>query len=148
MMEMAQFLTSQQVVDGLNTLVKTLGSSLTMYLVDASPWVNRRSSGDMEALRSIVADQRQLIDDLGTAIIDRRGVVERIAFPTAFTDLNDLSLEYLLREAAKFQARDLQTIESALDKLQSDPEALALGQRVLGAAKGHLEMLKQCNSQQ
>ncbi len=136
----------QSVIKGLNMLVQTLSSSLTIYVVNASPWVRRESSCDMGVLESVVADQRQLIDQLGTAILDRRGIVVQGAFPTEFTDLNDLSLDYLLKEAAKFQRRDLQTIEIALDKLDSDDDALALGQRVLGAAKAHLEMLNGCNS--
>lgn len=137
--------TSERVIAGLNLILTTLRQSLTMYLADSSPWIAGDTSNKLATLRSIVADQRRLIDELGTAIIARNGVAGRMGFPTEFTGMNDLSFDYLVQQAAeKYVKRDLQVIQRAVDQLEGDAEALELGQRVVGATKAHLDMLENC----
>jgi hypothetical protein len=131
------------VIAGLNRILKTLSRSLTMYLADSTPWVADDSARHLDTLRSIVADQRELAERLGRAIVARDGIVERAAFPTEFTNLNDLSLSYLMKLAREnYLPRDIQTVERTIDLLERDQEATELGQRVLGALRAHTEMLR------
>ncbi len=142
MITMVQDSTSERTIAGLNLILRTLSQSLTLYLVDACPWVARDAMGKLETLHSIVADQRSLIEELGSAIMARHGIADRSGFPTEFTDLNDLSLDYLMKQAEKkYLPRDLLTMESAVEQLEGDRDAMELGQRIVGAAKAHLEML-------
>ena len=128
-------------IDILNMLVQMHCRSLPMYLSDATPWSASQHSAGQELLQSIVADQGEIVDQLASLIQGRDAIVERGAFPIAFTDLNDLSLDYVMREVAERQTRQVAALERATELLADDDEALKLGQRALGVGRAHLDSL-------
>jgi hypothetical protein len=97
-------------------------------------------------LRSIVAGQRDLAQRLATAIMDRGGTVEPGDFPMEFTDLNFLSLDYLLKELARYGKQQVASIERIANRIV-DREARELALEVLGAEKAHVEMLQELAGQ-
>ena len=130
-------------IDLLNALVQMHCRSLPMYLASAAPWTTSEQTVGRALLQSIIADQGEIVDKFADVILQRDGIVERGAFPTEFTDLHDLSLDYLMHEMAEKQATNVKAIERATELLAGDDDALELCQRTLGVAKAHLDSLNE-----
>ncbi len=136
-------MSAAQIIDSLNRLLAIHIESLSIYLADADPWTQRADDRAAVVLHNIVADQRELAKRIGQAIIELRGQPESADFPMAFTDMNCLSLDYLLSELVRYQQQDIASIERLLPELSADLEAYALGEEALGAARAHLEQLEE-----
>jgi hypothetical protein len=124
-------------------ILATLNRSLAMYLADADPW---RRSGDeptAAALARIVEDQRRDVNRLADAIIDSSAAhVDAGQWPMEFTDLNFLSLDYLLQELIRHQREDVAEIQRCASLLANDRDARELAEEVLGSEQAHLESLE------
>ena len=127
----------------LNRLLTILYRSFPMYLKDAQPWSNGSSNSSTETLDHIVRDQQTLGDRIAGTILDSGGEPHLGDFPLQYADWNDLSLPFTIKIALNYQQQDIQAIEQCLRDLQLAPAAKALGEEVLGLAKGHLESLEE-----
>ena len=56
-----------------------------------------------------------------------------------FTDIHDLSVDYLLGRLIESQHAAIAAVEACVAGLARQPAALALGQEILGNLRGHLE---------
>ena len=130
-------------VDLLNQLLVIHYRSLPMYLTDATPWTHHGDEKAVEVLTDIVADNRSTCQKLAQAVQQRGGILVEGEYPTEFTGMNFLSLDYLLSQSIKLQQGDIQTIEAIAERLWNDPPAQALAKEALGAAKGHLQSLQE-----
>lgn len=136
----------EQTVELLNQLLVIEYRSLPMYLMDATPWTHPGDEKATESLRSIVATQRSLAHRLAAAITARSGTVATGEYPMSFTDLNFLSLDYLLKELVRYNKLQVAAIEVIACKLvEADARELAL--EVLGAEKAHLEILQELSGE-
>ena len=129
--------------DVLARLFLVVYRSLPMYLVDAIPWTHPSNERAQQALSGIVADERLYAQRIADLILRHRGRIETGDFPMEFTDLNLLSLDFLLTEMVRCQRRDIGLIERCVADLAGDAEARALAQEILGNARGHLETLQE-----
>jgi hypothetical protein len=130
-------------IDVLNRLLATLHRSLPMYLSDATPWTPPGDERATQTLARIVEDQRRDINRLAELILQRSGRVETGRWPMEYTDLNFLSLDYLLRELVRYQQQLIAQIERCVALLSSDRHARELAEEVLGSEKAHLEALEE-----
>jgi hypothetical protein len=135
--------TMKSSIEFLNRLMQMHRRSLPMYLADATPWSASKRDAGQPLLASISADQSEIVDEIAELIQNRRGVVDRGSFPTEFADLNDLSLDYLIRQVAKKQVTQVAALQQATQSLANDQEALELCQRALGIARAHLDSLNE-----
>lgn len=126
----------------LNRLSVIHSRSLAMYLSYAAPW-SAESNGAADTLKAIVADQKRIADRVGEMIVESNGDVDPGAFPMRFTSLHDLSFRFLLDKLIEHQKRDIVAIEQCTAQLTTAPLAKAVAQDALGAAKAHLESLKE-----
>lgn len=126
----------------LNRLSVIHSRSLPIYLSYAAPWA-AESNGAADTLNAIVADQLRIADRIGEMILDSNGEVDPGAFPMRYTSLHDLSLNFLLNKLIEQQMRDILAIEQCSSQLATAPLAKAVAEEALGAAKGHLESLKE-----
>jgi hypothetical protein len=129
--------------DALNRLLTVLYRSLPMYLTYASPWTHRGDQRALEVLKQIAHDEEQLATRVAEHVIERYGRVELGEFPLDFPDTHDLALDYLFGKAVACQRSDVEKIERIVTELRSDPQAAALAEEALGAARGHLETLEE-----
>lgn len=138
------------VVRKLNRLLAIHVRSFATYLLEAGPWSSGRVDDEEIArtLRNMGRDQRALAERIYAAVQDRRGPVDSGSFPMEFTDKNDLSLDWLLREVLAYHRRDLAGIEQLARSLADDADAEALAQEALGTAKAHLEALESLAAKQ
>jgi len=124
-------------------LFQRLYRSLPMYLAEAVPWTH---SGDQQAQRvlaGVVADARGYCQRIAERILQLRGRLDLGEFPMEFTDLNLLSLDYLLTELVRWQKADVRAIEQLAAELAEGSEDRALAEEVLGNARGHLQSLEE-----
>ena len=128
----------------LNRLSVLHNRSLPMYLGYAVPWARRGTEEKAAAaLGLLVKDHQRFVDLFGEMILDNGGDVASGEFPIRYSAYHDLSFDYLLPVLIEKQQDAVYQLESAADKLDSDPAAQALAQEALGAARGHLETLQE-----
>jgi hypothetical protein len=134
-------------IDVLNRLLATLNRSLPMYLSDATPWTHPGDEQATQTLARIVDDQRRDINRLAELILQRSGRVDLGHWPMEYTDLNFLSLDFLLRELVRHQQQDIAQIERCVSLLSQDRPARELAEEILGSEKAHLEALEELTRQ-
>lgn len=134
--------TAKNALDNLNRLFEIEHRSLPTYLADACPWTHTGDEKATATLANIVADQQALAGRIAELIDDRSGRVDTGSFPMEYTDMNLLSLDFLLLELVRCQKRDIASIEQVVSALAADREARDLAEEVLGAARAHLEALE------
>jgi hypothetical protein len=125
----------------LNRLLQTLHRSLPMYLAEAQPWAGRGGEELRSVLTSVALDYRSYVVRLSDMILELGGPVEVGRFPTEFTDLHDLAVDYLLHRCIELQRRDLGVIQCCVESLDHDSAPRLLAEEVLGNARGHLERM-------
>lgn len=126
----------------LNRILATLNRSLAMYLADADPWTRAGDEQAAAALARIVEDQRRDVNRLAEVIIDSAARVDPGQWPMEFTDLNFLSLDYLMQELIRHQREDVAQIQRCASLLANDRNARELAEEVLGSEQAHLEALE------
>jgi hypothetical protein len=130
-------------IDVLNRLLAIHCRALPQYLTDASPWTREGDERATAVLQQMVADQRAIAGRIAELIQQRGGRLESSVFPMQFTDLNLVSLDYLLRILPQYQQRDITAIAQCVQELGMDFEAHNLAEEALGMAKAHHEMLQE-----
>ncbi|MCP4192940.1 MAG: hypothetical protein GY768_20185 [Planctomycetaceae bacterium] len=128
-------------IDVLNRLLALHSHSLPMYLVNAPPWVAEEQLDAATALRHVGEDQQLMSDRIGKLIVEYGEVPQMSEFPMVFTDMHDLSLDYILTEVKRRQQYEIEQIQACIGQLQEAPVAKAIAEEALGAAKAHLENL-------
>lgn len=140
-------MSTERTVRLLNRLLQIEYRSLAMYLLDARPWTHPGGEKAEATLRHIIADQRHMAERIARLIGDLGGVIETGEYPMEFTDLNLLSIDYLMKELIRYQQHDLQRIERLTAQLSFDRQAHELAQEVLGMERAHLEALQELVAQ-
>jgi hypothetical protein len=125
--------------ESLNRLLALHYRSLPMYLRDARPWTRRQDERAEEVLAHLIADHQRIVDLSFEALLDEGGDIEHGAFPMTFTDLHDLSFDYLLGALVENQTQLAEQLQALVDDSGGEPLAL----EALGLAKGHLEELRE-----
>jgi hypothetical protein len=134
-------------VNLLNQLFAIQNRALPRYVADACPWTHPGDEAATTALTHILADQQAMIGRLGELIDARGGRVDRGSFPMEYTDMNLLSLDFLVLELIRCQKRDIADIERIVTALGADREARELAEEVLGSERAHLEALEDLHKQ-
>ena len=118
----------------LNRLLAIVYRSLPMYLAEAGPWTHAGDEQAVRVLRAILTDARHYSQRIAEVILAHRGALDLGEFPMEFTDLNLLSLDFLLTELVRCQRRDIAAIESCRGGAGrgfgiADPGGRSTGQR-------------------
>ena len=132
-----------KVVDALNRLLAHQCCSLANYLSESRPWTHPGNEELVKATRTIVADHEHYSKQLAEAIQDRRGTVNAGCFPTRFTSLNDLALDYLLVRLIEDQQSNIEAAEKCMAELVEDSPAWSLASELVGSERAHLFIMKQ-----
>lgn len=128
-------------IDLLNELLALHSTSLAMYLSNAKPWTIGSEPRAAQTMSDVARDHKRMVDRIGNVILKYQGIVRYGEFPMQFTDLHDLSPEYLVSAVQKELASTDKRISEIVDSLADYPEALAVAQEAAGASKGHLDNL-------
>ena len=113
-----------------------------MYVREAYPWTAARGHTALEALQRLIREERDALTALGRWMTRRHVPLPYLGvFPTGFTTINFLALDYLLprlrdrqREAVAWLERDAHAV--------TDPEARAQLDVLLALKRRHLATLE------
>lgn len=119
-------MTSQSPNQVLNRLVIDLGRSLLQYLAEASPWTPENDDAALERLNELIARQQLVVDRIVELLTDRHHLVEFGTYPTEYTDLQFLSLDFLLKQTLRNARADAELIATSREKLAGDADAIAV----------------------
>jgi hypothetical protein len=130
-------------ISALNELLALCVRSFPMYLRDTGWTAGPRDDQIAEVFRQIAADQTHLAGRVVKEILASGGNLDDGEFPMEFTELHDLSSDYLLQRAIEYQRELIDGIASCVTRLRLAPAASPLAEEALGLAKGHLESLQE-----
>jgi hypothetical protein len=108
----------------LNDLVIDLGRSLLQYAWEGSAWT--ADSMSAKRLEDCAMAQQADVGRLVNFLVDRGWPVDLGTYPTDFTDLQFLSLEYFLPKVRQNQQRLVDELDEAVHTCVDDPDAVAL----------------------
>lgn len=127
----------------LSRLLAIVRRSFPQYVKYSRPYVPPGREELMETIDSIVVDQDVLAQRIGNMLIDMQAPLRSGEFPMEYTDMHDLSIDYLIASAVDYQQQDITAIQQIAEQLQMAPAAKALAEEALGMAKGHLDSLQE-----
>jgi len=139
---MNQIRKSPMTVSVLNRLLQTLSRSLALYVEEIKPWSLAAQEPVWIAVGRLAADSRMYAQRAAEAIIELGGQPNPGPYPLKFASLNDLGLEFVLREVIVHLERDQRTIEECVAELAHAPAARSLAEEADGNLRGHIELLK------
>ena len=108
----------------LNRLVINLGRSMLQYLGEASPWTSGAEETKLKTVEALVARQQDAVNKITDLLMARHWLTEFGTYPTDYTDLQYLSLDYLLTQTLENAEADAKLI--AASRAVMDPEAAAV----------------------
>jgi hypothetical protein len=100
----------------INSLFLRLHRSLLQYLGECWPWSDDLSESDLrarEVLTHSLATQRKNADRLAHELDKANYIITFGSYPTSFTDLQYLSLTYLLKQVVISQIEILKLLDKA-----------------------------------
>lgn len=127
----------------LNRIAALHHRSLPTYLTYARPWVKTGSESQAGIIEDIAADHHDLVQRILRVLEAEDRPVALGDFPMAYTDLNDLSLDFILQELTRYERRLLKTLEEIATWVDEDQPSYLVVNMAIGMAVGHLENLAQ-----
>lgn len=113
----------------LNDLVVDLGRSLLQYADESWPWA--KASSQEREVRALAARQREHVSLLADLLADRSWNIDFGGYPTDYTDLHFLSLDFFLPRLSAAQAAVVAELDEAVHSCADDAEAVELLREVL-----------------
>lgn len=108
----------------LNELLIRIYRSLLQYAGECWPWT--AAHVEEEAIRALVAEQQQFVAALVDLLSARYWPIQFGSFPTEYTDLHYVALDYLLDEIIRDQLTLIADLEQAHASVAGDTEAVDL----------------------
>jgi hypothetical protein len=133
---------SPLVVSELNRLLQTLCRSLALYAEEVKPWSLASHGPAWTAIGRLADDSRMYAQRVADAIVERGGQPNPGPYPLRFATLNDLGLEFFLREIIIHLKRDQKAIGQCAAELTGDAAAHCLAEEAFGNLRGHIELLE------
>jgi bacterioferritin (cytochrome b1) len=135
-------MSSPDTIDALNRVLNILARSFPQYMRYARPYIPPGRENVMETISDIVAGQDALAERVTHTIFESDGTPDPGDFPIVYTDLHDLAIDFLIRQAIAYQKQTLDDLQQSVDALRLAPAAQSLAAEALGMAKAHLELLQ------
>jgi hypothetical protein len=126
----------------LNDVLISLHRSLLQYVVDAWPWTDAHSEAHRTAVMTSAADQNEIVDRLAELLHDRVYPVTFGQYPD-FSNLNYVSLDFLLKRIVQNQKEVVADCEEAARELAENPEDGALARKIAAAETERLKGLQE-----
>ena len=115
----------------LNRLLQTLCRSLALYVEEIKPWSLAGHEPVWTAIGRLAADSRMYSQRVAEAIIEHGGQPNPGPYPLKFAALNDVGLEFFLREIIVHLKRDQKVIGECAAELAACPRGPLAGRRGL-----------------
>jgi hypothetical protein len=127
----------------LQNLLRRETLSLLQYVGEAFPWAAPGEEAALDRLRKLVAEDRESTAALGRFLTRLRRMPPYLGtYPTSYTSLGFVSLDFLLPRLAEEQRGSVAELERDLAVI-TDPEARAELERMLAMKRRHLATLEE-----
>jgi hypothetical protein len=126
----------------LNDLLIDVGRSLQQYTSEAWPWASSQDEQMREAIERMAAEQRDVVAALADLLADRGHAIDFGTYPTEYTSLHYVSIDFLLGQLIANQRSILAQCEAVERAAAEDDEARSLLQDILISERRHLEELQ------
>jgi hypothetical protein len=136
---MAEFIS----IHRLNDLLIDLGRSLLQYVGESWPWTGHDGVEEQAAINALVAEQKASARDLAALLVDRGHFIDPGSYPTAYTSLHYVALDYLLQQLALDQRQLADECAAVAAEADYDLEAGPLLARIASQAAAHLKTLEE-----
>jgi hypothetical protein len=125
----------------LQTIVRRESRSLLQYISDAFPWTSPDEQPLLGRLRKMIVAEQQAVAGV-TLFLQRQRVTPAYLgpYPQSFTNVNYVSLDYLMPMLVAAQQKALADLDRDAAALH-DAEAVALVQNIVAVKRRHLESL-------
>lgn len=117
--------------------------SLPVYLTYARPWVRYGSEDRETVIEDIAADHHELVERILRVLEEDGRPVSLGDFPMAYTDLNDLSLDFILQELTRYEQQLETTLRGYQSRLVAESIPYGIVDYAVGMAQAHLQILQQ-----
>lgn len=126
----------------LNDLLIDVGRSLLQYTSEASLWASSEEEGVQESVERMAAEQREVVAALADLLSDRGHAIDFGTYPTDYTSLHYVAIDFLLDQLVANQRSVLAGCEALERAAAEDDEARALLQDIVISERRHLEELQ------
>ena len=127
----------------LQDIVRREGRSLLQYLKDAYPWSTRKAGGAQAQLEEIISTDQEAVAGLGALLVRRRIPMPHPGpYPMHFTNINYVSLEYLMPMLVKEQQANVARLEEDLLRISDEAAREQVG-HILSIKREHLQKLEE-----
>ncbi len=127
----------------LNEVLIHILRGLLQYSAECWPWSRADEEQERNAIQRMVAEQQAEVQQLCDLLNEREYPIDFGTYPTQYTDLHYVSLDYLLDNLVNEQAQLVQDVQQAVTDCSGDPQAVELLQLIQPRVKTHLEQLKE-----
>lgn len=126
----------------LNHLLIRLLRSLLQYASECWPWASVDESGEQQAILEMGQVQLAHVHRLVDLLVERGWSIDFGNYPTEFTDLNYVGLDFLLGELIADEAKSITELERAQADLAGD-SAAGLVAEILVAERANAAKLRE-----
>jgi hypothetical protein len=126
----------------LNDLLIDVGRSLLQYTSEAWPWASTEHEQMRDAVERMAGEQREIITALAELLADRGHAIDFGTYPTEYTSLHYVAIDFLLSQLVANQRSVLAACEAVARAAAEDDQAGALLQDIVLSERRHLEELQ------
>lgn len=129
--------------EALNELLINLGKSLLQYLGEAWPWTGESATEEQAILTQLVEEQKNDIQNLSEYLWNEHWPIDFGTYPTEYTDLHYISLDFLIKQLEENSSNVLQAVRDTLQTCEVYPQATPLLKDVLARETHICEQVSQ-----
>jgi hypothetical protein len=129
-------------VSTLQDLHSLLRYSFPQYMAFARPHAPKGRREALAVFNDIATDQTEQADRASQLLDELHVAPDSPGFPMEFTDAHDLSIDYLLRLAAKHQVAEVSELRELAQRPGLSHSVRTLAEECVGMSRAHLELLQ------
>ena len=125
----------------LKDVLRRESRSFLHYVADSFPWTTSNENDALGTLQKMIEEEREATAELGRFLYRQRQTLPYLgAYPSHFTTLNYVALDFLLPKLAEEERAEIAGLERDLKEL-IDPEARAEIDNLLRIKRQHLQTI-------
>lgn len=126
----------------LNGFIISIGRSLLQYADESWPWSGALEAETQAVFHRLAALQRQEVAVIAELLDQREWTVDFGGYPTDYTDLHFVSLDYFLSRIIAGEQAAVADLEEAVHTCVDDPQGVGVLQEILTTQRKILERLR------
>ncbi|MCA9074927.1 MAG: hypothetical protein KDA93_07840 [Planctomycetaceae bacterium] len=126
----------------LNDLLIQIGRSFLQYVDESWPWVSTAEQESRQTLEDLAANQRESVGALARLLNEYGHFIDFGTYPTVYTSLHYVDVEFLLDQLEQNQAMIVKVCESTATTVQSDSVSANLLRDIAIAEQRRLDELR------